>query len=374
LCRDTQKSQSIPYRCVRVHLGSRSYDIEIATGILAQLGSRLKSLRDVTHSVLITDTNVIDHARRISDSFAREKIRSSILTVPPGEASKSVEQVARLWNELLAAGADRKSVVVAVGGGVVGDLAGFAAASFARGLDFVQVPTTLLAQVDSSVGGKVGINLPGGKNMVGHFWQPIHVTIDPEVLCTLPLPEYTCGLAEVVKYGVILDEEFFRFLEANVDSILARNGTTLEHLILRCCQLKASVVEDDERETKGLRSVLNYGHTFAHALEAVSGYGQLLHGEAVAIGMLCASRLAESLGRVDSVVTQRQLTLLERLGLPVEVPELDTAALLRAMASDKKVEHGRLRFVLPSRIGHVDIVDGVAPDLVLAALTPSRGS
>jgi hypothetical protein len=204
----------------------------------------------------------------------------------------------RLWQELLELEADRNTVVVAVGGGVVGDLAGFVAATYARGVPFFQVPTTLLAQVDSSVGGKVGVNLPGAKNMVGAFWQPLGVLIDTEVLNTLPDREYRAGLAEVVKYGVILDAEFFAYLEDHVDDLNRRRADVLRPVIARCCRLKADVVEQDERETAGRRAVLNYGHTFGHAIEAETGYGDFLHGEAVSIGMLCASRLAERLGRI----------------------------------------------------------------------------
>jgi len=246
-----------------------------------------------------------------------------------------------------------------VGGGVVGDLAGFAAATFARGLAFVQVPTTLLAQVDSSVGGKVGINLPQAKNIVGAFWQPAGVIIDLDVLATLPDREYRSGLAEVVKYGVILDAEFFAYLEAHVDELQVREPQVLEHIITRSCQLKAAIVEKDEREETGLRVILNYGHTFCHAIETVTGYGRYLHGEAVAIGMICASRLAERLGRITIQVTKRQKKLLERLSLPTSIEGLDPASLLSAMQHDKKSQDGRLRFVLPSRIGEVKLVDNV---------------
>jgi 3-dehydroquinate synthase len=232
----------------------------------------------------------------------------------------------------------------------------------------VQVPTTLLAMVDSAVGGKVGVNLPAAKNMVGAFWQPAGVLIDTAALTTLPDREYRAGLAEVVKYGVILDAEFFAFLEANVAKINSRDAATLETIIERCCRLKADVVEQDEREETGLRAVLNYGHTFCHAIEAVSGYGELLHGEAVSIGMMCAARLAERLGRIDATLGQRQHALLTALKLPVDVPPLDHDALLAAMQRDKKVEHGRLRFVLPTELGHVELVGDIDPAEVSAAL------
>jgi 3-dehydroquinate synthetase len=236
-------------------------------------------------------------------------------------------------------------------------------------LAFVQVPTTLLAQVDSSVGGKVGINLAGAKNMVGAFWQPAGVLVDTAVLTTLPDREYRAGLAEVVKYGVILDADFFAYLESHAAELARRDAAVLEHVITRCCRLKANVVEGDEREQSGLRAVLNYGHTFAHALEAVAGYGQYLHGEAVAIGMLCASRLAERLGRVDAPFTRRQHDLLAKLGLVVAwSASIDPQKLLSAMSHDKKVEHGRLQFVLPARMGRVELVGDIDLKDVQAAL------
>ncbi|MGE3641118.1 MAG: 3-dehydroquinate synthase, partial [Pirellulales bacterium] len=258
--------------------------------------------------------------------------------------------------------------VIAVGGGVVGDLAGFVAATFARGLRFVQVPTTLLAQVDSSVGGKVGINLPAAKNMVGCFWQPRGVLVDVNVLQSLPEREFNAGMAEVVKYGVIQDAEFFAYLERNIDAINSRIANVLTYIVERCCRLKADVVEQDEREETGLRAILNYGHTFGHAFEAATGYEQLLHGEGVAIGMLCASRLAERLGRVDAAFTKRQQVLLESFGLPTLVPEVSHDELIELMYHDKKTERGKLRFVLPSRLGHVEVVRGVANDDIRAAL------
>jgi len=242
------------------------------------------------------------------------------------------------------------------------------AATYARGLAFVQVPTTLLAQVDSSVGGKVGINLPGAKNMVGAFWQPELVWIDTQTLSTLPEREYRSGLAEVVKYGVIADAQFFAYLEAHVADLAAREPAVLEHVILHCCRLKADVVESDERETSGARATLNYGHTFGHALEAVAGYGSLLHGEAVAVGMVAAARLSRRLGGREPNLVERQERLLAALGLPTTVPAVDHAALLAAMQHDKKVEHGRLRFILARQIGKAEVVEGIDPAEVRAVL------
>ncbi|HJN11936.1 MAG: 3-dehydroquinate synthase [Pirellulaceae bacterium] len=353
---------------VRVNLAERSYDIAIGSGKLATAGEFVTSCCQASHVVVITDKNVESlHAASAIDSLVSAGLRVDQIVLEPGEATKSVLQADELWRVLLEFGTDRKSVVAAVGGGVVGDLAGFIAATYARGISFVQLPTTLLAQVDSSVGGKVGVNLPGAKNMVGGFWQPHGVLIDIDALLTLPVRDYRSGLGEVVKYGVILDESFFEFLESNVDAINARQTDILGKIVARCCQLKADVVQADEREETGIRAVLNYGHTYCHALETVTGYGTFLHGEAVAIGMLCASRLAESLGRIDHEATRRQHDLLLALGLPVTVPDLDRQMLLDAMQHDKKTVGGQLRFVLPSRIGHVELIDDVPSDKARAA-------
>jgi 3-dehydroquinate synthase len=358
---------------VDVQLGARSYTIEIGTGNLAQLGEKVASWCQPSHAVIITDEHVENpHAQAAAASLAAGGATVDILIVSAGEQTKSISSADALWSQLLEVGTDRKSTIVAVGGGVVGDLAGFVAATFARGLSFVQVPTTLLAQVDSSVGGKVGVNLPGAKNMVGAFWQPAGVLIDTAVLATLPEREYRAGLAEVVKYGVILDAEFFEYLEANIAKLSARDDAVLRQVIARSCQLKADVVAGDEREETGLRSVLNYGHTFCHAIESVTGYDPFLHGEAVSIGMLCASRLAERLGRVDRRFTERQQKLLAALGLPVTLPKLNHQKLLDAMSRDKKVEHGRLRFVLPTKMGHVELVGDVDEKDVRAALDESQ--
>ncbi len=354
---------------VDVQLGERSYTIEIGTGNLAALGPLAQDRCKASHAVIVTDEHVEKpHAEAAAESLSAAGANVDMLVVEPGEQTKSVEAAAGLWDKMLELGADRKSVIVAVGGGVVGDLAGFVAATFARGLAYLQVPTTLLAQVDSSVGGKVGINLAGAKNMVGAFWQPAGVLIDTAVLATLPEREYRAGLAEVVKYGVILDADFFEYLESHAPRLARRDAETLRHVIARCCQLKADVVAGDEREQTGLRAVLNYGHTFCHALETVTGYGKYLHGEAVAIGMLCASRLAEQLGRVDPTFTLRQSKLLTTLGLPVEFPAVGHDAILAAMSHDKKTEHGRLRFILPTQLGHVELVGDVADQDVRAAL------
>ena len=354
---------------VHVNLGPRSYDIEIGADNLARVVQFVDAEQDDAHAVIVTDANVDDvYAEPVASALADQSCEVDVLIVDAGEQSKSIDVAIELWERMLDEGTDRKSTVVAVGGGVVGDLAGFVAATFARGLAFVQVPTTLLAQVDSSVGGKVGINLPGAKNMVGAFWQPRGVLIDVNVLQTLPEREFNAGMAEVVKYGVIQDAEFFAYLERHIDAINARDPGVLTHIVQRCCRLKADVVEQDEREETGRRAILNYGHTFCHALEAATGYEQLLHGEGVAIGMLCASRLAERMGRVDAAFTKRQQDLLESFGLPTALPEVSHEELIELMYHDKKTERGKLRFVLPSRLGHVEVVRDVPLDDVRAAL------
>lgn len=358
-----------PTDTVHVELGTRSYDIVIGSGILREAAPEISRELQLSHAVVITDDNVeAPYAVAVAESLSDAGVAVDLMVVDAGESSKCVATAELLWNRLLEANADRKTAVMAVGGGVIGDLAGFVAATYTRGLRFVQVPTSLLAQVDSSVGGKVAINLPGAKNIVGAFWQPAAVLLDTRALLSLPQREYQAGLGEVVKYGVIRDPRFFEFLEQHVDPILARDEEALRYIVQRCCQLKADVVQEDEREESGRRAILNYGHTFGHALEAATRYRWLLHGEAVAIGMVCASRLAELLGLVDASLTTRQKDLLTAFSLPVDVPAVDLDVVLDAMQRDKKVAHGDLRFVLPTRVGHVELRQSIDPELVRAAI------
>lgn len=356
---------------IPVELGERTYPIIINSGATDRefAGCFIDTLGDVSHVVLVYDSAVETSAvAAIRKSLHGRVDRIDSFKIASGETSKSVEQLAELWNQLLDAATDRRSVVVAVGGGVVGDLAGFVAASFTRGLRFVQVPTTLLAMVDSSVGGKTGINLPGGKNMVGAFWQPELVWIDTEFLSTLPDREYVSGLAEVIKYGLIEDADFFEYLEANIDGIVGRDPLPTRHAIAKSCESKARVVADDERETSGRRAILNYGHTFAHAVEATAGYGTMLHGEAVAIGMQMAASLAINLGRCGEELLQRQTELLAAARLPLHWADADPDKMIPIMMKDKKVAHGNLRFVLPDRIGHVELVGEVPKEHVRTSI------
>ena len=368
---------------VHVNLGERSYEIRIVSGALAELPALLPVWLDRSvyragssrQAHVVTDRNVRRHADVVREGLTREGWTCGLTELEPGEKTKSVSNLSTIWDDLIAARADRRTVLIAVGGGVVGDLGGFAASSFVRGLPFVQVPTSLLADVDSSVGGKTGINHPAAKNMLGAFHQPVGVLIDTSVLDTLPAREFAAGMAEVVKYGVILDADFFAFLEQRADAINKREPNILRQVIARCCRLKADVVEKDEFERTGLRAVLNYGHTFGHAFEALAGYGELLHGEAVSIGMLYASRLAVRLGLIDSSATDRQTALLSLFGLPTQLPTdwpHSNDAVIDRMKLDKKTVGGQLRFVLPKRLGHVEVVGDVAEADVRAVLSDDK--
>jgi len=354
-------------RVVQVDLGPRSYPIAITTGlddITHQLTSRLATRR----ALVVADSNVAPRTRSVMERLADAGWRAEAEVLPPGEGTKSVPALAQLYSALARLPADRHTAVIAIGGGVIGDLAGFAAATFNRGIPLVMLPTTLLAMVDSSVGGKTGINLPEGKNLVGSFHQPALVYIDLGALESLPGREYRSGLAEVVKYGVILDPGLFDFVESHARHLLDRNEAAVSRVVARSCELKAEVVRQDEREETGMRAILNYGHTFAHAFETVLGYGAWLHGEAVSAGMVCAGRLALRLGWVDDAFCARQEKLLEALRLPVSPPEAPADELLAVMRRDKKNRDGRTRFILPRRMGEVVLHEGVPEAEVRAVL------
>jgi 3-dehydroquinate synthase len=363
-----------------IDLGDRAYEIRLASGDPAGLAPFLREAlaacwagRRARQALVVTDTNVEPIAREVAETIRQAELAVERVSLPPGEATKSLARCAELYDHLARLGADRHTLVVAVGGGVIGDLAGFAAATYARGLPLFMVPTSLLAQVDSSVGGKVGVNLPAGKNLVGAFHQPIGVWIDTAHLDSLPPREFRAGLAEVVKYGMILDAAFLDEIEASVPAIQAGDPATLRRLVLRSCQLKAHVVTQDELEQTGLRAVLNFGHTIGHGLEALAGYeGGLLHGEAVAIGMALETRLAADLGWIDAAVLDRLCALLRRLGLPTApAGNVDPDALLAAMTRDKKNQGGRIAFVLPRAIGQVERTDEV-DQARIRALLPTR--
>ncbi len=356
---------------VIVDLGDRSYPICIQPGILKNIGDELNKLSpgSEAHLVVVTDEVVAPlYLETTQTSLLDFGHRVSTVVLPDGEKTKSIEYLDKLWQQLVAFGTDRSSTIVALGGGVVGDLAGMVAATFNRGLKFVQIPTTLLAQVDSSVGGKTGINLPQGKNLVGAFWQPTAVFIDPNVLSTLQPRDFRSGLAEVVKYGVIMDFEFFERLENNAAEICSLDPNAILDVIRTSCQSKAQVVFEDEKEESGRRAILNYGHTFGHAIESVYGYGKFTHGEAISIGMTCAARLAVQLGHVTEDMLERQTGLLRTFELPVECPVQDRPQLIAAMKHDKKVAHGQLQLVLPTKIGNVELVNAPSDELLFDCL------
>jgi 3-dehydroquinate synthase len=350
---------------------ARSYTIHVGDTILQDIGGLLKT-DCVQRAVIVSDQSVnATHGKTVAEALQDAAITIDQLTIPSGEASKSLAEAERLWNEFARLKIDRKTAILAVGGGVIGDLTGFVAATFSRGLDFWQVPTTLVAQVDSAIGGKTGVNLPAGKNLVGAFWQPRGVVADISTLTTLPDREYVSGLAEVVKYGMILDSEFFHWLEDNALRVRDREKRSVAHIVRRSAELKTIVVERDEREITGLRACLNYGHTFAHAFETATGYGTLLHGEAVSLGMMAAASLACSMNRIDQLVFDRQQKLLETLGLPVSTTTLNGIEdndLLGIMSQDKKNIGGKMRFILPSAIGEVETVDNVCHEFVISVI------
>lgn len=354
---------------VSVNLGHRSYKITLGENSLSHAAQTLDPFITNRHVVIVSDENVAAiYLDRVKTSIQASAGRVDSYIVAPGEPSKSVGVCDQAWQTLLDMRTDRDSVVVALGGGVVGDLAGFLAATLGRGIDFIQIPTSLLAQVDSSVGGKVGINLPKSKNMVGAFWQPKSVIIDPLVLSTLDEANFLAGMAEVIKYGLIMDLPLFETIENSIAPILDRDPKTMTKIIAWCCRCKAQVVEEDETERSGRRAILNYGHTYGHAIESVFGYGKFLHGQAIAIGMTCAGRLARNLGMVDEFFLDRQTKIFHDLHLPTACPAERHDELLAAMMRDKKVSHGKLKLILPTEIGNVELLAAPENELILESL------
>ncbi|OWJ58643.1 3-dehydroquinate synthase [Inquilinus limosus] len=357
---------------IRVGLGPRSYDIVIGPGALAEAGARITALGRGKRVIVVADARVAGlHGAALEASLAAAGITAETLTVPPGEATKSMAVLADLLDRILALGVERRTLLVALGGGVVGDLAGFAAATALRGLDFVQIPTTLLAQVDSSVGGKTGVNSKHGKNLIGAFHQPLLVLADTALLATLPARELRAGYAEVAKYGALGDADFFAWLEEHGPTLLAGDGDAMIRAVKRSCEMKAEIVGQDEREA-AQRALLNLGHTFGHALEAETGYGDaLLHGEAVAIGMVMAFDLSVRLGLCPAADRDRLARHLEAVGLPTR-PARDRAwsvgALLHHMTRDKKVKDGRMTFILVRGIGQAFVTSEVPAEPVAAVL------
>jgi len=325
------------------------------------------------HIVIITDTNVAEHyLEPLEKHLHHFEFEASSIIIPPGESQKSLSRANAIFTALLQRRTGRRAAIIALGGGVVGDLAGFIAATYQRGVTLIQVPTTLLAQVDSSVGGKVAVNHPLGKNMIGAFYQPKFVWIDGETLRTLPPREVICGLAEVVKYGIVFDAGFFSYLETNLDAILRLDEAVIMQIQARCCELKAHVVAEDEREL-GLRAVLNYGHTVGHALEAAGNYRSLKHGEAVLLGMAAEAYIAQQMGLLSLDVLERIEAFISRIPLELKRVTLASSKILDAVRRDKKTVDGKTRFVLPVRLGEVRILDEVEPELVRSSLKRAFG-
>jgi 3-dehydroquinate synthase len=352
---------------VRIDLGDRSYGIAIGQGLLDS-PETYAHLPKATSALIVTNHTVEPlYAQRLLGALVPLYPKVHTVSLPDGESHKTWETLNLIFDALLKNGCDRKTVMFALGGGVVGDMTGFAAASYMRGVPFVQVPTTLLAQVDSSVGGKTAINHPLGKNMIGAFYQPQRVVCDLDTLRTLPARELSAGLAEVIKYGPIADMAFYEWIESHMDALMQREPEALGHAVRRSCQIKADVVGQDEREA-GLRAILNFGHTFGHAIEAGMGYGQWLHGEAVGCGMVMAARLSAEMGLVDEAFVNRLAQLVRCAGLPTVAPVLDAhdnvGRYLELMRVDKKAEAGEIRFVLIDRPGHARVQ--AAPDDLVA--------
>ena len=357
-----------PSEIVRIEFAERSYNIHIGAFLLDD-ASIVQDLPKASVAVIVSNTTIAPiYAARLQASLQCKYKTIHTIVLPDGEAHKTWQTLNLIFDDLLKHSCDRKTTLFALGGGVVGDMTGFAAASYMRGVPFVQVPTTLLAQVDSSVGGKTGINHPLGKNMVGAFYQPQLVLCDLSTLNTLPARELSAGLAEVIKYGPIADMVFFDWIDANIDALLARDPAALAHAVKRCCEIKAYVVGQDEREA-GLRAILNFGHTFGHAIEAGLGYGEWLHGEAVGCGMVMAAQLSQRLGLVDAAFVARLTALIKKAGLPTVAPALASTAqanadrYLELMRVDKKAEAGEIKFILINQPGQC--VVQTAPDALV---------
>ncbi|MBP8773015.1 MAG: 3-dehydroquinate synthase [Aeromonadaceae bacterium] len=356
---------------LNVELADRSYPISIGSGLLAQRDLFTQAIRGRRVMIVTNETVAPLYLQRLQQTLDGYQLDACVL--PDGEAYKTLDSFGQIMTALLEGGHGRDTTIVALGGGVIGDLAGFAAASYQRGVAFIQIPTTLLSQVDSSVGGKTGVNHPLGKNMIGAFYQPKAVIIDTDCLATLPRRELSAGLAEVIKYGIIWDAEFFAWLERNIAGLLALDASLLIQAILRCCSIKADVVSQDETET-GVRALLNLGHTFGHAIESEQGYGNWLHGEAVAAGTMLAARTALQLGLLNQAQVMRIRTLLAAAELPLSAPaDMDFPVFMRHMMRDKKVLAGKLRLILPTNIGQADLFSDVSETVLQAVIeTDSR--
>lgn len=355
-------------RVVNVDLGEQSYNIHIGKDCLPSLAGLLEGVPRGSRSMLVSDELVFSlYGERFYEILCSAGLEIEVAILAGGESCKNLATLSWLYEQMIVKGLDRQSTVFALGGGVVGDIAGFAAASYMRGIGYIQLPTSLLAQVDSSVGGKTGVNLPLGKNLVGAFYQPGLVFADVNLLNTLAEKEYQTGLAEVIKYGVIWDSQLFDYLETNLELIKRRDMDCLIHIVSRCCEIKAEIVAQDEKE-KGLRALLNLGHTFGHALEALTEYKKFTHGQAVAIGMVYAAQLAARTGMINDQDAKRITDLIKNYGLPVYYGDLIPQEIVERMYLDKKNTGGKITLVLPAAIGSSEIVNAIDPALIEAVL------
>ena len=355
-------------RRIPVELGEKSYDIVIGHGLGKEIGAFLKTRNYSRRALVISDSNLAPlYGRHVLGILREAGLEAEIYVLPAGEKSKSLAEAEKIYTRMIGLGLDRKSPVFALGGGVVGDLAGVAAATYMRGVPFIQLPTSLLAQVDSSVGGKVAVNHAMGKNLIGCFYQPDAVFMELDFMESLPEREIRTGLGEIVKYGIIYDSEFFRFLEEHPAEILSLEEETLVHMIARSCEIKAAVVSEDEKES-GLRRILNFGHTMAHAIEQETGYVRYNHGEAVAVGMMGAAHISRDMGLVDEAEVQRAKDLIEALHLPVRAEGCTVENMYASIFHDKKTVNGKVNWVLMESIGSVVVRNDVPEDLVKKAM------
>lgn len=355
-------------KIVEVKLSKKGYDICIGRDILDTIGERIKRFQFPLRCVLISNPYLLDfYGERVLASLKTYGFKTEAIKVPDGERYKNLREVEKIYDRLLSVQIDRYSPIIALGGGIIGDITGFVAATYKRGIPFIQIPTSLLAQVDSSIGGKTGVNHPLGKNMIGAFYQPKGVFIDLNVLKSLPEIEFRCGMAEIIKYGIISDKKLFTYLEKNRGKIKNHDSNALQYIIESSCKIKALIVSKDERE-EGLRAILNFGHSIGHALESLTGYKKYKHGEAVAIGMVAASFISHEMGLCSMEDVERVRDLIESYDLPTKLPKINIKELLKAMHYDKKVKDNKVKLILMKKLGLVEIKDDVSDKIILKSL------
>jgi len=365
---NTGKTINVDEKIVEIELGERSYSIHIGQDILSTIGERIKEFHFPLKGALISNSSLIKlYGEKIISSLKNNGFEMEVIEFPDGEKYKNLHEAEKIYDRLLSVNHDRYSPLIALGGGVTGDITGFIAATYRRGIPYLQIPTSLLAQVDSSVGGKTAVNHPLGKNMIGAFYQPSGVFVDLNVLKTLPEIEFRCGVAEIIKYGIIADEKLFNFLENHVEDIKNLDFQALQYIIEASCKIKASVVSKDELE-QGLRAILNYGHSIGHALESLTGYEKYKHGEAVAIGMVAEAFISYEAGLCEKKDVERIKTLIESFDLPTELPEIKPEKVLSALYYDKKVKDDKIKIILMKKPGSVVIRDDIPDEIILKSL------